>query len=157
MKTLNKKQLSYLLDIKIEDARAKMCAAWERENGIKRFDDSSNVIANGELIGATRNAKNKIEDRYPDKMAIDLLSRNLNLPDLQLIADDVENNYLSRASTKKYILDDFPRKEIAAAKQKGQYARLQIPSGLRSILREDIADQIKQHWKERFPKTEIVQ
>lgn len=156
MKTLSKKQLAYLLDIKIEDARAKMCAAWEKENGIQRFADNTQVVANGEIIGATRNTKNKIQDNYPDKMEIDVLSRNLNMPDLQLIADDVQNNYLTRAATKKFILDDFPRKEIAKAKQAGKFARLTIPSGLRSIIRDDIAEEIKAQWKVRFPKTEIA-
>lgn len=132
MKELNKKQLAYLLDIKIEDARAKMCAAWEKEHNIQRFADNSKVVANGELSGAVRNSKNKIEDKYPDKMSIDLLSRNLNLPDLQFIANDVENNYLSRAATKKFILDEYPRKEIHKA-MGGRQVRKAINS-LRSTI-----------------------
>lgn len=156
MTELNKKQLAYLLDIKIEDARAKMCAAWEKEHNIQRFADNSKVVANGELSGAVRNSKNKIEDKYPEKMPIDLLSRNLNLPDLQFIANDVENNYLSRAATKKFILDEYPGKEIHKAMEAGKFAKLSIPSGLRSIIRDDIAEEIKRQWKERFPKTVVV-
>ena len=96
MNFLNKNQLAFILDIKAKDARAKMCHAWAASKGIPNT--------------AIRNKKEKIEDNYPDAMPIDLLAEHLNLPTLQSSVDDIQDNYLKRPASKKWILCDFPEK-----------------------------------------------
>lgn len=145
MKYLNKKQLAFILDIKVEDARAMMCKAWEKDNRLP--------------ARAEWNEKNKIVDNYPVAMDILMLSKALNLPTLLQSADDIEKNYLTRAASKKWILCDFPEKEIRLQKEKGKKPTIQIPSALRSLLPQATIDQIKAIWIERYsypdPETKL--
>lgn len=136
MKYLNKNQLAFILDIKVEDARAMMCRAWEKDNDLpaKSF----------------WNKKNKIIDDYPPAMDILMLSKVLNLPTLLQSADDIEKNYLTRAATKKWILCDFPEKEIRLQEEKGKRPTIQIPPALRSMLPQNTIEQIRTIWTERF-------
>lgn len=145
MKTLNKKQLAYILDIKIEDARAKMCNAWEKSNGIEKLGQFKDIVN-----GADRNEKDKIIDKYPVLMPIEILAKELNLPHLQQMVDDIEKNYLTRQGSKRYILCDFPEKQIQAQRTAGKKPVLQIPPALRSMLPDETIAEIRRVWVERF-------
>ena len=138
MKTfLNKKQLAVILDIQVEDARAKMCVAWSRAKGIKN--------------DATR-YKKKIVSDFPDTMPVDLLAAELGIPTLQEMVNDIEQNYTKRSATRKYILNDFPEKMIAKIVQTGKAKKIAIPSGLRSLLSKKCIDDIQTYWTEHYPK-----
>ena len=141
MKFLNAQQLAFILDIKKEDARAKMCVAW------------SNSI--GEINKAEWNEKGKIIDPYPLAMPVDLLARELNLPTLQDSVDDIVNNYLTRPASKKWILCDYPEKQVAKTDATGQVKKLAIPPALKSMLPKEVKEKIHEEWKIRFPKVGV--
>lgn len=139
MNFLNKQQLAFLLDIKVEQARAKMCHAWCREQGIDNK--------------AYENEKGKIVDTYPEAMLISMLAEHLNLPTLQESVDDIQNHYLTRAATKKWILCDYPEKKLKAhydAAKPGKPS-LTVPPGLKSLLPSDVLVAIIAEWKSRYP------
>lgn len=129
MKYLNSQQLAFILDIKKEDARAMMCNAWTRSEGMPKETAYKNVPK-------AKRKKNKIEDPFPLAMPIDILAKELNLPTLQQACDDIENNYLARNATKKFILWDFPEKAIKKFEtdNKTKPYKLEIPPALRSML-----------------------
>jgi hypothetical protein len=136
MNHLNKNQLAFVLQIKAEDARAKMCHAWCQAKGIENK--------------AFLNEKEKIEDEYPDAMPIDLLAEGLNLPTLQQSIDDIASNYLKRPASKKWILCDYPEKEIEKGKKAGKaLIKLNIPKALRSMIKPDVQKEIKKEWQQR--------
>ncbi len=141
MTFLNSQQLAFILDIKKEDARAKMCHAWCTDKGIQNR--------------AKRNAKNKIIDDYPGAMPVEMLARMLNLPTLQNSVDDIINNYLSRPATKKYILCDYPEKMVLKAQEDGKRPKLAIPPGLRSMLPTAIVTQIFDYWQTHYPQFRV--
>lgn len=139
MNYLNKQQLAFLLDIKVEDARAKMCHAWCREQGIENK--------------AYVNKKGKIMDTYPEAMLVEMLAKHLNLPTLQDSITDIRENFLVRAATKKWILSDYPEKKIKSHNEacKPGKPSLTIPAGLKSMLPTDSVVAIISEWKHRYP------
>jgi hypothetical protein len=141
MKFLNAQQLAFILDIKKEDARAKMCVTWSSSKG--------------EQNQAERNSKGKIIDPYPLGMPVDLLANELNLPTLQNSVDDIVQNYLVRPATKKWILCDYPEKQIAKCATIGEDKPISIPPALKSMLPKEVKDRIVQEWRVRFPKAKI--
>jgi hypothetical protein len=143
MKLLNKSQLAFILDIKPEDARAMMCVAWSKAKGIK-----NDAVWVGEI-------RAKVQSDFPTAMPIDMLSEHLNLPTLAQSVDDIENNYLNRPATKKWILFDCPEKQIAAMDRAEKPAPLKIPSALRSLLSLSVIEEIKKEWTARYPKRYI--
>lgn len=141
MNFLNSQQLAFILDIKKEDARAKMCIAWCTDKGITNR--------------AKWNAKGKIVDDYPHAMPVGMLSKGLNLPTLQQSVDDIVNNYLTRPATKKYILCDYPEKLVLKAQNEGSRPKLAIPPGLRSMLPTAIVTQIFDYWLAHYPQFRV--
>lgn len=139
MNSLNKSQLAFILDIKSQDARAKMCFAWCRD---KRIENKAYYDENEKLI-----------DEYPEVMSIDLLSFHLSIPTLQQSVDDIRENYLNRPASKKWILCDYPEKEIEKGTKAGKpVIKLNIPKALRSLIKPDVQKKIKSEWMERYYK-----
>lgn len=140
MNHLNKSQLAFILDIKAEDARAKMCVAWCAEKQIE--NKAYYNPGTGKLI-----------DEYPDAMSIELLSKHLNLPTLQESVNDIKYNYLKRPATKKWILCDYPEKEIEKGTKSGKpVIKLNIPKALRLLISQPVQKEIKKQWHERYYK-----
>lgn len=140
MNFLNKSQLAFILDIKAEDARAKMCVAWCAE---KRIENKAYYHLKTE----------KLIDDYPDAMPIEILSRHLNLPTLQDSVNDIKENYLKRPATKKWILCDYPEKEIEKGTKAGKpVIKLNIPKALRLLISQPVQKEIKKQWHERYYK-----
>lgn len=145
MTYLNSQQLAFILDIPKEDARARMCNAWCKEKGIEK---------NGSLVAGVRRVKNRrIVDPYPQAMHVDMLATHLNLPDLQKMVDDIVNNYLVRPSSKKWILCDYPEKQIIKAERDGKQPpyKLSLPPALRSMLSAQSVQTVYDEWKRRYP------
>lgn len=140
MNFLNKTQLAFILDIKVEDARAKMCHVW--------------ATAHSEENKAYRHPEtDKLIDPYPDTMEIEMLSKHLNLPTLQSSVDDIVKNYLNRPASKKWILCDYPEKEIQKGTQAGKaLIKLNIPRALRSMITQVVQREIKSEWQSRYAK-----
>lgn len=139
MKFLNAQQLAFILDIKKEDARAKMCHAWCSAKGIQnqafRLKDSQRII-----------------DDYPQAMEVVMLAEKLNLPSLQEAVNDITENYLTRPASKKWILCDYPEKQIKKLEDSGKMPpyKVQIPPALKSMLPPSQQERIKEEWKTRF-------
>ena len=138
---LNKQQLAFLLDIKAEEARAKMCVAWCKSKGIENE--------------AEENAKGKIVDPYPQAMTAEMLSEQLGIPTLVSSIEDIRDNYLKRPATKKWILCDFPEKQDKKAVESGKPTVLKIPPALKSMINKETNDTILKEWSERFPKAKL--
>ena len=136
--SLTKQQLAFILDIKAEEARAKMCVAYAKFKG--------------EENKAEENYKGKIVDPYPKDIAISILAEHLNLPTLQDMVNDIETNYLNRPAAKKYILCDYPEKELKARGKAGKPRKVIIPPALKSMLPEKTQQLIKLEWQKRFNK-----
>lgn len=147
MTFLNSQQLAFILDIKKEDARAKMCNAWEKESRIPMDKDEE-----GPKLRGPKRKKNKIEDEYPQAMSITILSKHLNLPELQTVVDDIVHNYLTRKATKKYILYDYVEKKINAARDDGKQfpITIDLPPALKSMLPPDTIKEIHNSWVGTF-------
>lgn len=137
---LNKKQLAFILDIKAEEARAKMCVAWAKSIG----QENQATIS--------RDGKKKIEDPYPVAMPIGVLATHLNLPSLQEMVNDIHDNYLKRPGTKKWILCDFPEKKIKSMDVAGDKKKITVPAALRSLLPSKIVKEIQEEWHKRYPE-----
>lgn len=133
MNFLNKKQLAFILDIKAEEARAKMCVAWCKDKG----------ITNKAFI----NDKDKVVDEYPETMPIEMLSSQLNLPTLQSSVDDIVQNYLSRKASRKWILCDYPEKKIGLGVKTSS---IKIPPALRSMLPSESVKTIQEYWSKNY-------
>lgn len=144
MNFLNAQQLAFILDIKKEDARAKMCNAWCKAHGIEKTDSWKVEVK------AERDGKGKVKDDYPFAMPVDMLSNHLNLPTLQQMIDDIVNNYLTRPATKKYILCDYPEKLVLKAKEDGVKPKAVIPPALRSMLPIETQRTILDEWMRRY-------
>src|ERR1700749_543068 len=128
MKFLNAAQFAFILDMKQEDARAMMCRAWAKAKGIQNAAAWERTRAGSDTY--------KIVDPYPRVMEISMLAENLNLPTLQQSCDDIENNYLKRPGSHKWILCDYPEKKIGAGDA------LKIPKALDSLLPTSVKVQI---------------
>lgn len=146
MTHLNAQQLAFLLDIKKEDAKARMCNAWEKSQGIKKDPDDCAVV------GGSRNEKKKIVSEYPELIQIDILAEHLNIPTLPQMVDDIVHNYLNRSASKKFILCDLPEKAIEKAKKDGVPPKFAIPPALRSMLPHKTQIIIWNEWRKRYPK-----
>lgn len=150
MRYLNAQQLAFLLDIKKEDARAMMCNAWAKHKGMEKIDD----VIGGVAVAVPRAKRNKltkkVEDDFPLAMPIDMLSKELIMPDLQMACDDIEKNYLERKATRRYIMWDYPEKQIAAQERAGKLPpfKCNLPPALKSMLPDDVQMQILKHWRE---------
>lgn len=136
MKYLNAQQLAFILDMNKEDARARMCNAWCKSQGIENK--------------SYWNEKDKIIDPYPVAMPIEILSKELNLPTLQQAVDDIVN--LVRPAAKKWILCDYPEKKIKAAEKAGKKMPIpvKLPPALLSMLPTDTVEVIKSEWVKRY-------
>lgn len=144
MKYLNAQQLAFILDIKKDDARAKMCNAYTRAQGMPKVGEQN------EVPKARRNKKSKkVEDPFPIAMSIEMLSKELNLPDLQAACDDIEKNYLERKATRRWVLWDYPEKIVAKAEREDKPPpyKASLPPALRSMLPKEIQEQIYKHWE----------
>lgn len=146
MNYLNAQQLAFILEIKKEDARFKMVHAWCKAKGIKNKLERDHT---GKL--------DKQSDNYPEAIPVEILSEQLNLPTLQQSVDDIVNNYLSRPASKKWILCDFPEKELKKCKEAGkEYVVINLPPALKSLLPVVTREKIKTEWIKRFPKARVT-
>lgn len=148
MKALNAQQLAFILDIKKEDARARMCNAWCKEKGIPNEKDDGGP----KVAGAKRSKSKKIEDPYPLEMEIEVLARQLNIPTLQQMVDDIRENYLTRPATRRYILQLYPEKKILSGEADGKTYPIPVdlPPALKSMLPTETIKTIYNAWINGF-------
>jgi hypothetical protein len=147
MTSLNAQQLAFILDIKKEDARARMCNAWSKEKGLPKSDAWKVAVP-----GAKRSKSKKIEDPYPLEMEIGVLARQLNIPTLQQMVDDIRKNYLTRPATRRYILQLYPEKKILSGEADGKTYPIPVdlPPALKSMLPTETIKTIYNAWINGF-------
>jgi hypothetical protein len=138
MKFINAQQLAFVLEITKEDARCKMCVAWSKSKGIEN--------------AAEYDKNDKLVDPYPLAMEIEMLAKELNLPTLQDSVDDICNNFLVRPAAKKWILCDYPEKQIKKCDDAGKPYKVTIPPALKSMLSASDIEKIKAEWRSRYKK-----
>lgn len=151
MQQLNAQQLAFILDIKKEDARARMCNAWCRENGIPKTDSWKVEVPGVECVNK------RIRDPYPHDMGIALLAENLNIPNLQQMVDDIHNNYLVRPATRRWILQQYPEKKILAGESDGKTYPIPVdlPAALKSMLPKETIKTIYNAWINSFKTAQM--
>lgn len=154
MNSLNAQQLAFLLDIKKEDARARMCNAWEKAHDIPK-NHIGELKVKREYLYKTASTK-KLKDPYPNDMPIEMLATGLNLPTLQQMVDDIRENYLKRKGTKKWILCDFPEKVLKKCADDGKPLKVNLNPALESLLPDETVAAIKREWASRFPLAIVV-
>ncbi len=142
MNYLNSKQLAFILDIEVQEAREKMVLAHCKSKSLR--------------IPSKRNREHKEDikySEYPEAMLIEMLAVQLNLPTLQQSVDDIVSNYLVRPASKKWILCDYPEKQIKKLTAEGKKTgRIPFPSALKSMLPSATQEEIQKQWEQRFYK-----
>lgn len=136
------KQLAFILDIKPVEALEKILYVWSKASG-KDLPASQDTVREYLFV---KQKKKSVRNDLPESLDVGLLAVHLNLPTLQQSVEDIQNNYLKRPGTKRWILLDFPEKELRT-KLKHQ---IRIPVVLESMLKpEDIAT-IQSEWNKRY-------
>lgn len=146
MKYLNYKQLAFVLGIPpikaLEKIIAIHCGIQDKETPApcEKVNEYlfNEVYKNGKKL--------KVRNELPEVMDIETLSQKLNIPTLQASVDDICTNYLNRPASKKYILCDYPEKQLVS---KTKY-QVKIPPALRSMLPTEQVSEIHSIWKQRF-------
>jgi hypothetical protein len=130
---LNYKQLAFILDIKPIEALEKIIYVHCKVKGISRPQPQDKV-------------KSYLVDGFPEDFDLGSLAVHLNLPSLQQSVEDIRNNFLKRPATKKWILCDYPEKELKTK----AHNRVKIPSALASLLNKKDLEIISEEWSKRF-------
>jgi hypothetical protein len=135
MKSLTYKQLAFILDIEPIEAARKIIFVHCKLKGLSH-PIKSNLIRDYYYKDST----------WPKEMGIAELSTHLNLPDLQMAVDDIRNNYLTRQASKKYILCDYPEKELKTK----LVTQVKLPPVLTSLLKDEDVNFIESEWNRRY-------
>lgn len=151
MNFLNAQQLAFLLEIKKEDARKRMCVAYAKSLG--ETNRATMDYKRDKKGKAKPESKMVLVDPYPLAMSVETLATHLPIPNLQTMVDDVVNNFLTRAATKKWILCDYVEKAKAKDDFNPDKTIIRIPPGLRSMLPVPVQKEIVAEWEKRYPKT----
>lgn len=132
---INYKQLAFLLDIEAVEALEKIIFAYCAENK--------------KPIPAQPPKPYKVTDykrmNYPQEISLAVLEKHSKLI-LSPAIRDIQENYLVRPGSKKWILCDFPEKELKTKPKN----KIKIPSGLKSLLPEQIIQEIQSEWHKRY-------
>lgn len=158
--TLNYKQLAFILDIKPVEALEKIIFVYCKVKG-KQLPRSENTVKEYLFEDREYLVEGKIKTRsvrndLPEFLDIGLLALHLNIPTLQQAVQDIQNNYLVRPATKKWILCDYPEKQLKSCSDNDKPLRIPFPKALESLLPTSISDKIREEWRTRFPKARVV-
>lgn len=133
--SLSKRQLAFVLKIKQTEAEDKMLYAFAKHKGVYDPDGYPPIPDDFDC---------------PDQIKIELLTKYLNLPDLQESVNDIHNNFFTRSTTKGWIME-YPQKVIDAKTEKGEPCYIiHLPPAMRSLVREDIQEEIIKAWENRY-------
>lgn len=132
---LNYKQLAFILDIEPIEAARKIIFVHCKLKGIQ-VPQKHNLI---------RDYYYK-DSPWPTEYDVEKLSWCLNLPDLSNAVQDIRENYIKRQPTKKYILFDYPEKEMRLKLKE----KIKIPPVLASLLKPEDVEFIENEWARRY-------
>lgn len=132
---INYKQLAFILDIEPIEAARKIIYCHCKAFGLG-VPAKYNLIRDYYFKGS----------EWPTELPVETLSKHLNLPDLQLAVVDIRENYLKRQASKKWILMDYPEKELKTKLKD----KIKVPPVLASLLKAEDVQFIESEWKRRF-------
>jgi hypothetical protein len=133
MEKVNSRQLAFLLEIPLAQAKDKIAFAYCMDTDQPPHRDNIEF--------------------YPNSVEIDVFEKHCGIKIRQAI-EDIRNNYLNRHVTRGYILD-YPRKFVDYAHDAPK-KMVRIPPGLRSILPKKIQGEIIHGWHERYSNTNLI-
>lgn len=133
---LTYKQLAFILDIKPIEALEKMIAVHCK-------------VKNCSTPRPADKVKVYINEGYPQEMDCGLLAVHLGIPSLQQSVEDIKNNFLKRPATKKWILCDYPEKQL----QTKPAHKVKVPPVLASMLSQKDVEFIREQWRVRHKIT----
>lgn len=135
MKILTYKQLAFILDIEPIEAVRKIIYVHCKAKGLEvplKYNHIKDYYFKDSL--------------WPMEFDVSLLSEHLNLPELQRAIDDIRENYMKKNATRKYILLDFPEKEMRLKLKD----KIRVPSVLASLLKPEDVEFIESEWSRRY-------
>lgn len=138
---INYKQLAFLLDIEAVHALEKIIFAYCTENE-KKLPPPKAITPKSPKPYTVSDYK-KMD--YPCEIDLLILQKHTGLQ-LAAVIMDIQENYLKRSTSKKWILCDFPEKQLLT-KRKDE---IKIHSALESLLHPDTVATIKTQWRERY-------
>lgn len=128
---LNYKQLAFILDVKPIQALEKIIYSYCKEND--------------KVIPSRRKSVIDYKLDYPTELDLLVIQKHTGIP-LAAAIMDIQENYLKRHSSKKFILCDYPEKEMLT----NQKDEIKLPTALASLLHPDTIATIKAEWKKRY-------
>lgn len=146
------KQLAFILDIKPVEALEKIIYVDCKIKGTitpRSCDTVKEYLFDKQKSKSVRNST-------PESLDVALLEEHLNLPTLSQAIQDIQNNYLIRPASKKWILCDYPEKQLMLCHKGDKPSRIPFPKALESLLPVVIVDTIKKEWAKRFPNARIA-
>lgn len=146
MKYLNYKQLAFVLSIPPIKALEKIIAAHCKMKGIDLPYPQEKAVNYLFDFVMKDGKKVKVRNSTPDTLAVDDLALHLGIPTLKESIEDIQKNYLNRPASKKYILSDYPEKQLVN-KLKHQ---VKLPPALKSMLPTATVVEIHNQWKTRY-------
>jgi proteasome lid subunit RPN8/RPN11 len=138
---INYKQLAFLLDIEAVHALEKIIFAYCQEN--KKALPPPKRITKESPKPYTVTDYKKMD--YPQEVVLSVLEKHTGLT-LAPSIRDIQENYLIRSASKKWILCDFPEKELKTKPKD----KIRIPPGLKSLLNENAITTIQNEWHRRY-------
>lgn len=125
MESISAKQLAFLMNISQKDANKKICIA--------QYSDY---------------AKAKIESELNDNchIEIDLFEKKTGIP-IRMAVEEVRIKGLQRKSYAKFLLRDFPEKELSVSKPPRE---VRLPEGLRTLLNPGTLVEIRKYWNDHY-------
>lgn len=147
MDKLTHTQFAYIMKMDADAARRAMCHAYAKSKGY--------------TVDPVHNGKKRsefIEEYYPNEFDIDMLSKQLNIPHLQLAVNEVRHNIMKRPATRGHIME-YPQGLIDKAIEKYGTAKLlggekkihiHIRPVIKSLVTEEVAQEIITKWRERY-------
>jgi hypothetical protein len=136
------KQLAFILDIKPVEALEKIIYVDCKIKGTitpRTCDTVKEYLFDKQKSKSVRN-------KTPESLEVALLEQHLNLPTLSQAIQDIKNNYLVRPASKKWILFDYPEKELKTKLA----TQVKIPSVLASLLKDEDVNFIEKEWHRRY-------
>lgn len=129
------KQLAFILDIEAIEALGKIIFAHckDRNQDIPPQKAKPYKVTDYKNMG------------LPQEIPLDVLEKHTGLK-LGSAILDISENYLKRPASKKWILCDFPERELQTKPKN----KIKIPSALASLLSKESLATIKQEWHERY-------
>lgn len=141
--TINYKQLAFILDIKPVEALEKIISVHCK-------------VTNRAVPARCQTVKEYLKNNWTESLDVGLLALHLNLPTLQASVVDISRNYLVRPATKKWILCDYPEKQLKLCSDNDRPFRIPFPKALESLLPVETSETIREEWRKRFPKARIA-